>query len=86
MVETLRQLNVEVLEHPPYSRNVVPSDFHLFGPLKDAFGGHLFASDKQMKEAVHVWLVTQPKTFFFWGNTETMNRWTVCVEKEGGYV
>jgi hypothetical protein len=24
----------EVLEHPPYSADLAPSDYHLFGPLK----------------------------------------------------
>ena len=63
-VEALQQLNFEVLEHPPYSPDLTPSDFHLFGPLKDALRGRHFASDQQVKEAVHVWLVTQPKIFF----------------------
>ncbi|GBO30237.1 hypothetical protein AVEN_31469-1 [Araneus ventricosus] len=28
----------EVLEHPPYSPDLAPLDFHLFGPLKKSFG------------------------------------------------
>ena len=33
-VETPKKLNFEVLEHPPYSPELSPSDYHLFGPLK----------------------------------------------------
>jgi transposase len=69
-VETLRQLNFEVLKHPPYSSDLAPSDYHLFGPLKDALRGRHFASDQELKEVVHAWLVTQPKTFFFLGHTK----------------
>jgi len=29
----------EVLPHPAYSPDLAPSDFHLFGPLKEALGG-----------------------------------------------
>jgi hypothetical protein len=29
--------------HPPYSPDLAPSDFHLFGPLKDALRGRRFA-------------------------------------------
>jgi hypothetical protein len=32
--ETLQNFKREVLEHPPYSPDLAPSDFHLFGPLK----------------------------------------------------
>jgi histone-lysine N-methyltransferase SETMAR len=35
-VETLCHLNFEVLEHPRYSPDLAPSDYHLFGLLKDA--------------------------------------------------
>jgi transposase len=64
-VETLRHLNFEVLEHPPYSPDSAPSDYHLFSSLKDALWGRHFASDQELKEVVHAWLVIQPKTFFF---------------------
>ena len=30
----LRSFKWEVLQHPPYSPDLTPSDFHLFGPLK----------------------------------------------------
>ena len=64
-VETLQKFNFEVLAHPPYSPDLAPSDYHLFGPLKEALRGHQFTSDQELKEAVHAWLATQPKTFFF---------------------
>ena len=33
-VETLQKLKFEVFAHPPYSPEIAPSDYHLFGPLK----------------------------------------------------
>ena len=38
-VETLRKLKFEVMAHPPYSPNLVSSDYHLLGPLKEALRG-----------------------------------------------
>jgi len=35
-VETINHLGFEVLEHPAYSPDLTPSDYHLFGPLKNA--------------------------------------------------
>ena len=61
--ETLRKLKFEVNVHPPYSPDLAPSDYHLFGPLKEALRGSRFTSDQEVKEAVHAWLAAQPKTF-----------------------
>jgi hypothetical protein len=51
------------MAHPPYSPDLAPSDYHLFGPLKGALRGRRFTSDQEVKEAVHAWLAAQPKTF-----------------------
>jgi hypothetical protein len=37
--------------------------FHVFGFLKGAFGGHRFADDVEVKEAVRDWLRAQPLQF-----------------------
>jgi hypothetical protein len=34
-VDTLHALKFEVLKHPPYSLEFAPSEFHLFGPMKE---------------------------------------------------
>ena len=38
VVDTPCALKFEVLKHPPYSPDLAPSDFHLFGPLKEICG------------------------------------------------
>jgi len=63
-VQTLVKLGFTVLEHPAYSPDLAPSDYHFFGPLKDALRGRRFTSDEEVKKAVHEWLAAQPKTFF----------------------
>jgi hypothetical protein len=62
--ESLHQLNFKVLMHPPYNPDLASSDCHMFGPLKDALRGCHFAKDPEVKDAVNVRLVTQPKTIF----------------------
>jgi histone-lysine N-methyltransferase SETMAR len=32
--ERIQELQLELLEHPPYNPDLVPTDFHLFGMLK----------------------------------------------------
>ena len=57
--ESLRKLKFEVMPHPPYSPDLATSDYHLFGPLKEALRSHRFTLDQEVKEAVHAWLAAQ---------------------------
>jgi histone-lysine N-methyltransferase SETMAR len=41
-----------VLPNPPYSPDLAPPDFHLFGSLKDALRGTRFEDDNSVIEAV----------------------------------
>ena len=63
-LETVEQLGIEVLPHPPYSPDLVPSDYHLFGPMKKMLGGQKFASDTEVQSVVRQWLGQQPASFF----------------------
>jgi hypothetical protein len=51
-VDTLRALKLEVLKHPPYSPDLVPSDFHLFGPMREHLRCQKFVDDNEVMEAV----------------------------------
>jgi hypothetical protein len=74
------------MEHPAHSPDLVPSDFHLFGLLEEALLGRRFRCDEDVKNAVHRWLCTQPKTFYYDGIKKLMGRWKNCVEKQGDYM
>ena len=84
--ETLRKLKFKVMAHPPYSPDLALSDYHLFGPLKEALRARRFTLDQELKEAVHAWLAAQPKTLFSEGIRKLVQRWTKCVEKQGDCV
>jgi histone-lysine N-methyltransferase SETMAR len=45
----------EQFDHPPYSRDLAPSDFHVFLHLKTLLGGQRFHDDNDVKEAVSTW-------------------------------
>jgi len=85
-VNTFRQLKWEVLEHPAYSPDLAPSDFHLFRPLKNALRDGRFAANDEVKEAVHDWLRNQPQSIFFNGIKKLTDRWAKCIEKKGDYI
>jgi hypothetical protein len=78
-------LKFEVLKHPPYSPDLVPMDFHLFGPMKEHLRGQKFADDEVIKE-VQSWLKATPKIFFLEGICKLVDRWNKCVAKQGDCV
>jgi len=41
-MDTIQKLKWKVLPHPPYTPDLAPSDYHLFGPLKEHLGGKVF--------------------------------------------
>ncbi|GBL94268.1 Histone-lysine N-methyltransferase SETMAR [Araneus ventricosus] len=69
---------LEVLEHPQYSPDLGPSDFHLFGPMKKFLGGK--------KKAVRRWLFSQPTGFCETGIFKLNHRWDKCLNMHGSYV
>jgi len=82
-VDTLRALKFEMLKHPPYSPDLAPFDFHLFGPRKEHLWGQKFADDNEVMEAVQSWLKATRKSFFLEGICKLVDRWTKCVAKQG---
>ena len=50
--------------HSSYGWDLVPSDFHLFDPLKIFLRGTNFSNDDEVKSTVNKWLRTQFKNLY----------------------
>jgi histone-lysine N-methyltransferase SETMAR len=75
-----------VLPHPPYSPDLTPLDFHLFGSLKDALCGTHFEDDNSVTEAVRKWLRKQDKSWYQQGIHSLVPRWHKAIQVDGDYV
>ena len=75
-----------VLPHPAYSPDLAPSDFHLFGPLKDYLRGQKFNDDESVKAAVKAWIRQCSPEFFSEGFNNWRTRWEKCVACDGDYI
>ena len=58
-------LVLQYLDHPPYSPDPAPSDYHLFPGVKKQLKGRHFSSDAEVITAAETWLDGQPSEFFF---------------------
>jgi histone-lysine N-methyltransferase SETMAR len=61
----LAYLGFQCLDHPPYSPDLAPSDYHLFPGLKKQLKGGHFSSKAEVKAAAETLLDGQLSNFFF---------------------
>ena len=81
--ESITKLDWTVLPHPPYSPDLAPSDFHLFGPLKHAFRGKKFEDDEAVIHAGKTWLRDQDNIWYKQGIHALVSRWRNAMLVDG---
>jgi [histone H3]-lysine36 N-dimethyltransferase SETMAR len=82
----IRQKKWELLPHPPYSPDLAPSDYWLFGPMKDSLRGQRYETEKALMADLRKWIQAQSKDWFAAGLRKLPERWHKCIEEHGGYV
>lgn len=75
----------EVLALSPYSPDLGPSDFHLFGQPKEALRGKRFQNNEDVKYFAGNWFKRQNKEFFAAGIKKLLVRWNKCINVQGDY-
>jgi len=82
----LRDLHYELLEHPPYSPDLAPSDFCLFPKLKLFLAGQRFSSNQEAIAAVEGYFADLTKNHYRDGIMVLEHRWNKCISLKGDYV
>jgi hypothetical protein len=60
----LGHLNWELFDHPPYSPDLAPNDYHFFTCLRDKLVSQLFKNIEELMEGVQTCLSSQAADFF----------------------
>ena len=82
----LHEFGCEVFEHPTYSPDSAPSDFHLFPTLKEFLGGRHFISDEEVRDAVKEWVNGLAAEVYDEGIQKLFARCDRCLNVRGDYV
>ncbi|KAJ4439635.1 hypothetical protein ANN_07763 [Periplaneta americana] len=77
--ELLDQFGWEIFDHPPYSPDLAPSNFHLFTKLKDFLCGTRFGSDEELNKTVNTWLNELAAEEYNTGILKLVNRYDKCL-------
>jgi histone-lysine N-methyltransferase SETMAR len=75
-----------VLPHPAHSPDLASSNYHLFGPVKDALCGCHYADDTELKQSFHELFQSQGREFYNNGIQHLMQHWQKCVENDEDFV
>jgi histone-lysine N-methyltransferase SETMAR len=84
--EFMQKSRLNSAPHPPYSPDLAPSDFYLFGKVKDMLKGQEFKSSEEILEAIITILrgITRDELDRVFANWE--RRLARCIELNGDYV
>jgi histone-lysine N-methyltransferase SETMAR len=82
----LQQFCWDLFDHPPYSPDLAPSDFHLFTWMKVWLGTQRFNMNEELMNGVKGWLSSQTATFFDVVIQKLVSRYDRCLKSEGDYV
>ena len=65
--DAIRRLGFECHPHPPYSPNVAPCDYWLFGKMRILLRGKRFCDFKQLEREINYWVRGTPPNLFATG-------------------
>lgn len=85
-VHLIEKFGWDVFDHPPYSPDLAPSDYHLFLLLKQWLQSQRFENDDELMTGVTNWLKSLAADFFDAGLKKLVQRYKKCVEVGGDYV
>jgi hypothetical protein len=77
----LELFNWELFDHPPYSPDLAPCDYHLFTYLTNWFN-----NNEEMMECVKTWLISQAADFFDTGTQKRIPRYEKGLNSGCNYV
>ncbi|KAI6655380.1 hypothetical protein LOD99_2215 [Oopsacas minuta] len=76
----------ECLPHPPYSPDLAPSDYWLFGEMKRPLGGKRFEDFKRLEYEINSEEKGTPKEFYTTGLEKLPERWKRCLKLKGEFI
>jgi histone-lysine N-methyltransferase SETMAR len=84
-LQKLYEIGFDLIDHPPYSPDLAPSDYYLFPKLKKHLKGAKFSTNNEVICTVVNWLQTKIP-FFLKGLELLYERSVKCVTLRGEYV
>ena len=82
----LQELKWEVLQHPAYSPDLAPTDYHLFRSLSNQMSGVTFNNEEDLENWLNNFFESRPADFWQRGIDKLVERWEEVVGNSGEYI
>jgi transposase len=82
----IKLFNWEIFDHPPYSPDLAPSDYHLFTKMKVWLATQRFHNNEELMDGVNIWLHDSAAPFFDEGLQKLVSRYDKCLNVDDNYV
>ncbi|GBN11877.1 Histone-lysine N-methyltransferase SETMAR [Araneus ventricosus] len=82
---TLYKLEWDLIQHPPYSPDMAPSDFYLFSDMQMHIDGVIFNSNEDVINEIDLFLDSRTPQFFAEGIEKLPKRCQAIVDLNGDY-
>ncbi|XP_032005430.1 histone-lysine N-methyltransferase SETMAR isoform X1 [Hylobates moloch] len=84
-LQKLNELGYEVLPHPPYSPDLLPTNYHVFKHLNNFLQGKRFHNQQDAENAFQEFIESRSTDFYATGINQLISRWQKCVDCNGSY-
>ncbi|XP_055698617.1 histone-lysine N-methyltransferase SETMAR-like [Phlebotomus papatasi] len=82
----LKEMNWEIMPHPPYSPDIALSDYHLFRSLQNNLNGKKIKNVEDVKNHLDTFFNEKPRNFYESGIRKLVERWEWIAEHDGKYI
>jgi histone-lysine N-methyltransferase SETMAR len=86
VMEQLQHSGFKKMDHPPYSPDLAPSDFFLFGYLKEQLKGRSFSEEEELLSALSELMSEIPPDMILRVFEDWDRRLRLCLQRKGEYV
>lgn len=83
--QKLHALGYEILDHPPYSPDLSPTDYHFFKHLDNFLHEKCFKNQIDAETAFDNFVASRTPEFYDTGIKKLVSRWQKCIECNGSY-
>ena len=85
-MSAMHDCGFELIDHPPYSPDLAPSDYFLFPNLKKHLAGKRYESNDDVISAVEDFFEGQEENFYATGIRALQHSWKKSVDRREDYV
>jgi histone-lysine N-methyltransferase SETMAR len=81
-----KELNWKISDHPPYSPDLAPSDYHFFRSLQNHLNNEKFETFEEVNDAILAYFESKPRSFYKAGIEKLVTRWETVIAINGNYI